>query len=79
MAPKRRAGKEAATSAMEAPSPSLVIERPIAGREFSLLFRDFSSLFEAIYWLFHGESGVIHHDPVISGSRSPLILTLSNF
>ena len=41
MAPKRRAGKEAATSATEGPPPPSVIERPIVGRDFSLLLRDF--------------------------------------
>jgi len=72
MAPKRRAGKEAATSAMEAPSPPPIIEHPIESREFSL-FREFHLFFEAILWLFHGESRVIHHDPVILGNCTPLI------
>jgi len=40
MAPKRRAGKEVATSATEGPSPPPVIERPIAGKELSLLIRE---------------------------------------
>ena len=41
MAPKRRAGKVVATSTTEGPSPPPVIERPIAGRDLSLLLRDF--------------------------------------
>jgi len=39
MAPKRRAGKEVATSAAEGPPPS-VIERPVVGKRLSLLIRD---------------------------------------
>ena len=35
IAPKRRASKEAATSATEVATPPPVIERPIGGREFS--------------------------------------------
>jgi len=74
MAPKRGAGKEVATFKMEGPSPPLVIKRPIAGRDFSLLVRVFFiSLFGANFWLFHDESRTIHCDLVISGSSSPLI------
>jgi len=51
MAPKRRAGKEVATSAAEGPSPPLVIERPIAGRELSLLIRDCRLSLKADVWL----------------------------
>ena len=51
MAPKRRAGKEAATSATEGPSPPLVIERPIAGRKLSLSIRDYRLSFKADVWL----------------------------
>jgi len=39
MAPKRRAGKEVATSAAEGPPPP-VIERPVTGKGFSYLIRD---------------------------------------
>ena len=48
MAPKRRAGKEVATSAAEGPSPPPVIERPIAGRDLSLSIRDAVSLLKPI-------------------------------
>jgi len=41
MAPKRRADKKAATCATEVPPPPSVIERPIAGRDFFFLLRDF--------------------------------------
>ena len=78
MAPKQRPGKEVATSATALLSPPLAIERPIAGREF-FPFQRYLSLFEAIFRLFHSESLVIHHDLVISGSLSPLLLILSNF
>jgi len=73
MAPKRWEGKEVATSTTEGPSPPPVIERPIAGRDLSLLFRDFHLFFKANSWLFHDESRTIHCDPVISGSSNPLI------
>jgi len=45
MAPKRRAGKEAATSTTEAPSPPPVIERPIAGSDFYLFLKPFTGYF----------------------------------
>ena len=51
MAPKRRAGKEVATSTTEGPSPLPVIERPIAGRDLSLLIRDCRLPFKADFWL----------------------------
>ena len=51
MAPKRRAGKEVATSAAEGPSPPPVIERPIAGRDLSLSIRDCRLSFKADVWL----------------------------
>ena len=68
MAPKRRAGKEVATSAMEGPYPPPVIERPIAGRDLSLLIRDFHLSFKADFWLSLDESKTINHDLVILGS-----------
>ena len=73
MAPKRQAGKEVATSTTEGPSPPPVIEQPIAGRDLSLLFKEFHLFFKANSWLFHDESRMIHCGPVISGSSSPLI------
>ena len=51
MAPKRRAGKEVATSAAEDPSPPPVIERPIAGRELFLLIRDCRLSLKVDVWL----------------------------
>jgi len=47
MAPKRRAGKEVATSAAEGVPPP-VIERPVAGKELSDLIREWSPSFEPI-------------------------------
>jgi len=57
MALNQRAGKKVATSAMAPRSPATV-ERPIAGRDFSLFQRFFIS-FEAKFWLFHDESATI--------------------
>jgi len=71
MAPKRRAGKEVATSTTEGPSPPPVIERPIAGRDLSLLIRDFHLSFKANFWLSFDESRAINHDLVILGSSIP--------
>jgi len=51
MAPKRRAGKEVATSVAEVSSPPSVIERPIAGRKLSLSIRDCRLSFKADVWL----------------------------
>ena len=51
MAPKRRVGKEVATSAAEGPSPPPVIERPIVGRELSLSIRDCRLSLKASFWL----------------------------
>jgi len=68
MAPKRQAGKEVATSTTEGPSPPPVIERPIAGRDFSLLIRDFHLSFKADFWLTSDEPRTINHDLVILGS-----------
>ena len=70
MAPKRRAGKEVATSATEGPSPP-VNERPIAGRDLSLLIRDCHLSFKADFWLSLDESRTINHDLVILGSLIP--------
>ena len=52
---------------------------PHRGQEIFSLFRDILSLFQANFRLFHGESLVIYHDLVISGSLSPLLLILQNF
>jgi len=71
MAPKRRAGKEVAISTTEGPSPPSVIERPIAGRDLSLLFRDFHLSFKANFWLSFDEPITINHDLVILGSSIP--------
>ena len=40
-----------ATSAAEGPSPPPVIERPIVGRDLSLLIRDCRLSFKADFWL----------------------------
>jgi len=56
MAPKRRAGKEVATSAVEGPSPPPVIERPIAGKGLPILIRDCHFSFKADVWLSLDES-----------------------
>ena len=71
MAPKRRAVKEAATSTTEGPSPPSIIDRPIAGRALSLLFRDFYLSFKVNFWLSSDESRAINHDLVILGSSIP--------
>ena len=52
MAPKRRAAKEAATSATKGPLPPPVIERLIAGRDLSLLLRDFYLFSKPIFGYF---------------------------
>ena len=77
-APKQRAGKKVTTSAMT-PSPPPTIERPIAGRGFSLFLEIFFISFEAKFWLSHCESTAIHHGLVISRNRTLLILILANF
>ena len=51
MAPKRRAGKEVATSVTEGHSPPPVIERPIAGKGLPILIRDCRLSFKADIWL----------------------------
>ena len=61
MAPKQRVGKEVVTGATAPPSPPPVIERPIMGRKI-FPFQRFSTLFEVVFWLFHGESPVTYHD-----------------
>ena len=71
MAPKRRAGKEVATSAAEGPSPPPVIERPIPGRDLSLLIRDFPLSFKANFWLSFDEPRTINYDLVILESSIP--------
>ena len=73
MAPKRREGKEVAISTTEGPSPPPVIEQPIAGRDFSLLIRDFHFSFKADFWLSSDEPRAINHDLVILGSWIPWI------
>ena len=78
MAPKQHPGKEVMTSTTVPLSPPPVIECPITDREF-FPFQRYLSLFEAIFRLFHGESPMIHHDLVILGSLSPLLLILPNF
>ena len=64
MAPKRRAGKEVATSAAEGPSPLPVIERPVAGKGLPLLIR-------ADIWLSLDESRAIEHDLLLLGNPFP--------
>ena len=71
MAPKRRVGKEVATSATEGPSPPPVIERPIAGRDLSLLIRDFHLSFKANFWLSSDESRAINYDLMFLGNLVP--------
>jgi len=70
MAPKRRAGKEVATSAAEGPSPPPV-EQPIAGRELSLLIRDCHLSFEADSWLSLNESRAIDYNLILLGNLVP--------
>ena len=60
------------TSTTEAPSPPPIIERPIAGREFSFFVDILVSFLSHLLDIF-GESRVIHYDPVISGNYTPLI------
>jgi len=68
MAPKRRAGKEVATSVAEGPSPPSVIERPITSGELFLLVRDCHLSFKADAWLSLDESGTIKHDLLLLGN-----------
>ena len=71
MAPKRRAGKEVATSTTEGPSPPPVIEQPIASRDLSLLIRDFHLSFKVDFWLSSDVPRTINHDLVILRSSIP--------
>ena len=64
MAPKRRAGKEVATSAAEGPSPPPVIERPIIGKGLPILIR-------VDIWLSLDESRTIEHDLLLLGNPFP--------
>jgi len=73
MVPKRRAGKKAATSATEGPPPPPLLLSALLRVGIFPFFSEIFIFCEANFWLSHDESRMIHCDPVISGSSTPLI------